>query len=211
MRFHLDRPYVDFPYTVSDDNYNSIILPKGYKLHSFSKGGIGTGPFILKSLSPKQSATFVRNPHYWMPGLPYLAGVTVRYFNDPQSTVLALQSGAIDIYPQMAYATARGLFNDSNVRVLQLPSSEHRTVAMRTDQAPFNDVRVRQALAYSVDRDAIVRGLFGGHAELGNDDTFAHVYKFCPARRSCRSESRTTRRPSVLSRRATRAGSRCRR
>src|SRR6185436_14492159 len=83
VRFTLDRPYVDFPYTVSDDNYNSIILPKGYKLHSFSKGGIGTGPFILKSLQAKQGATFVRNPNYWLKGFPYLAGVNVRYFNDP--------------------------------------------------------------------------------------------------------------------------------
>ena len=41
VHFTLDRPYVDFPYTVSDDNYNSIILPAGYKKGSFSKGGIG--------------------------------------------------------------------------------------------------------------------------------------------------------------------------
>jgi peptide/nickel transport system substrate-binding protein len=186
VRFSLDRPYVDFPYTVSDDNYNSIILPKDYKPGSFSKGGIGTGPFVLKQLTPKQGATFVKNPNYWGKdakggALPYLAGVQVKYFNDPQSTVLALQSGGVDIYPQMAYATARSLFKDQNVRVLELPSSEHRTVAMRTDRPPFDDKRVRQALAYSVDRDALVQGLFGGKAKLGNDHTFAPVYKFAPS------------------------------
>jgi peptide/nickel transport system substrate-binding protein len=94
--------------------------------------------------------------------------------------VLALQSGGVDIYPQMAYATARGLFKDPNVHVLELPSSEHRTVAMRTDQAPFDDKRVRQALAYSIDRDALVKGLFGGKAKVGNDHTFAQVYPFAP-------------------------------
>src|SRR4029078_4307798 len=55
VHFTLDRPYVDFPYTVADDNYNSIILPAGYKKGSFSKGGISssssnsivrTGPFV---------------------------------------------------------------------------------------------------------------------------------------------------------------------
>src|SRR3954463_4101014 len=185
VRFSLDRAYVDFPYTVSDDNYNSIILPADYKKGSFSKGNIGTGPFILKQLTPKQGATFVANPRYWGKdakgrALPYLKGVQVKYFNDPQSTVLALQSGGVDIYPQMAYATARGLFKDPNVRVLELPSSEHRTVAMRTDQAPFDDKRVRQALAYSIDRDALVKGLFGGKAKVGNDHTFAPVYPFAP-------------------------------
>src|ERR671933_600024 len=173
------------PHTVSDDNYNSIILPADYKKGSFSKGGIGTGPFILKQLTPKQGATFVANPNYWGKDakggkLPYLSGVQVKYFNDPQSTVLALQSGGVDIYPQMAYATARGLFNDPNVRVLELPSSEHRTVPMRTDKAPFDDKRVRQALAWSLDRDALVTGLFGGKAKVGNDHTFAPVYPFAP-------------------------------
>ncbi len=180
VRFSLDRPYVDFPYTVSDDNYNSIILPQNYKLGSFSKGGIGTGPFMLKELVPKQGAQFVRNPNYWDKGFPYLNAVEVKYFNDPQSTVLALQSGAVDIAPQMAYSTARPLFNDSNVTVLELPSAEHRTVAMRTDQKPFDDTRVRLALALSIDRPAIVSGLFGGKAEVANDDTFASIYTFSP-------------------------------
>jgi peptide/nickel transport system substrate-binding protein len=186
VHFTLDRAYVDFPYTVSDDNYNSIILPAGYKKGSFSKGGIGTGPFVLKTLTPKQGATFVANPNWWGKDakggrLPYLAGVQVKYFNDPQSTVLALQSGGVDTYPQMAYATARGLFKDPNVRVLTLPSSEHRTVAMRTDQKPFDDKRVRQALAWSIDREALVKGLFGGNAKVGNDHTFAPVYPFSPS------------------------------
>jgi peptide/nickel transport system substrate-binding protein len=180
VRFSLERPYVDFPYTVSDDNYNSIILPSGYKPGSFAKGNIGTGPFILKQLTPKQSAQFVRNPSYWDAGKPYLDAVRCVYFNDPQSTVLALKSGAIDIYPQMSYANARPLFGDPNVKVLELPSAEHRTVAMRTDQKPFDDVRVRRAFALSLDRPAIVKGLLGGKANVANDDTFAPIYKFAP-------------------------------
>ena len=182
VRFSLARPYVDFPYAVSDDNYNSIILPAGYKPGTFSKGGIGTGAFILKSLTPKQGATFVANPNYWGKdakggALPYLAGAEMKYFNDPQSTVLSLQSGGIHIYPQMAYVNARPLLNDPNVNVLKLTqSSEHRTVPMRTDQTPFDDKRVRQALAYSIDRAAIVKALFGGNATVANDTTLSLIH-----------------------------------
>jgi len=186
VRFSLERPYVDFPYAVSDDNYNSIVLPADYKKGTFSKGGIGTGAFILKSFTPKQGATYVANRNYWGKdakggALPYLAGAEMKYFNDPQSTVLSLQSGGIHIYPQMAYVNARPLLNDPNVNVLKLTqSSEHRTVPMRTDQKPFDDKRVRQALAYSLDRKAIVQSLFGGNATIGNDTTFAPMYKFSP-------------------------------
>jgi peptide/nickel transport system substrate-binding protein len=65
VTFHLDRPYVDFPYLVSAFTYNSFILPKNYKAGSFTKGRIGTGPFVLTKYTPKVGATYVANKHYW--------------------------------------------------------------------------------------------------------------------------------------------------
>ena len=60
--------------------------------------------------------------------------------------------------------------------MIKLKSSAHRELSMRTDQAPFNDARVRQAIALSLDRPAIVTALFKGDADLGNDSPFAPVY-----------------------------------
>ena len=54
VRFHLDKPFVDFPYLVSGFAYQSAILPKNYEMGSFTKGGIGTGPFVLKEYVPHQ-------------------------------------------------------------------------------------------------------------------------------------------------------------
>ena len=65
VKFHLDRAYGDFPALVSSFNYNSVILPKDYKEGTFTKGGIGTGPFILKTFSADQGASYVKNPKYW--------------------------------------------------------------------------------------------------------------------------------------------------
>ena len=181
IAFHLDRPFVDFPYQVSAFNYNAIILPKGYEIGQFIKGGVGCGPFILKEYHFKQGAKFVRNPHYWAKGLPYLAGAEMKYYSDTQATVLALQAGDIDVFPQTPYQGSQPLFNDPNVQVLQAPSSEYRAVNMRVDRKPFTDKRVRQAVAYCLDRPGLVQGILGGRGDIGSDHPFAPVYATAPS------------------------------
>ena len=176
VRFNLDRGFVDFPYLVSAFNYNAIILPKKYKIGSFTKGGIGTGPFILREYRAKQGVTYEKNPNYWDKGKPYMDGVEIKYFDDTPPIVLALQAGEIDAFPQTPYQGSQALFQDSNIAVLESSSSEYRTLAMRVDKDPFTDKRVRQAIALCLDRPGLVEGLFGGRAELGNDHAFAPVY-----------------------------------
>jgi peptide/nickel transport system substrate-binding protein len=60
--------------------------------------------------------------------------------------------------------------------ISRLKSSAHRELSMRNDQAPFTDPRVRQAIALTLDRPAIVTALFKGYADLGNDSPFAPVF-----------------------------------
>jgi peptide/nickel transport system substrate-binding protein len=174
--FHLDRPYVDFPYIVSAFNYNSVILPKNYKIGSFVKGGIGTGPYILTKYTPKVGATYVRNRHYWARGLPYPDHAEMKYYADEQSIVLAIQAGAVDVFLDMPYQGAQALFSNPAIRVLENPSSAYREFHMRVDKKPFTDKRVRQAVALCLDRKAIVQGLLHGLGQLGNDHPFAPIY-----------------------------------
>jgi peptide/nickel transport system substrate-binding protein len=178
--FHLDRPYADFPYLVSAFNYNSVILPKNYQIGDFTKGGVGTGPFILKTFSKDQGVTYVKNPHYWGAGMPYLDAVTIKYYADTPPIVLALQSGTINVFPQVPYQGSQALFSDSNITVFETPSSEYRTLQMRVDEPPFNDKSARQAVAYALDRPGLVQGLFNGKAQLGNDHAFAPIYPGSP-------------------------------
>jgi peptide/nickel transport system substrate-binding protein len=174
--FHLDRGFVDFPYLVSPFNYNSIILPKRYTVGDFVKGGIGTGPFVLKQYTPKQSARFEKNPNYWDKSLPYMDAVEIKYFDDTPPIVLAIQAGEIDVFPQTPFQGSQALFSDSNITVLQDRSSEYRAVHMRTDMDPFSNKSVRQAIAACLDRPGLVEGLFSGRAEVGNDHAFAPIY-----------------------------------
>jgi peptide/nickel transport system substrate-binding protein len=178
--FHLDRQYADFPYLVCAFNYNSVVLPANYEVGQYTDGNVGTGPFILKTFSKDQGATFARNPNYWARGMPYLDRVELKYYADTPPIVLALQGGAIDAFPQVPYQGSQALFQDANITVTETPSSEYRALHMRTDQEPFTDKGVRQAVAFAVNRADLVQGLFEGRAELGNDHGFAPIYPGSP-------------------------------
>jgi peptide/nickel transport system substrate-binding protein len=174
VEFHLSAPNGNFPYLTSSDNYNMIILPKGYDPAKWETTFLGTGPFKLGSYTPKSGATFTRNASYW--GKKALPSQTVFTFYDTQNpSILALTGGTIDVVGQFAVAGAQELLTGS-YNVIKLKSSAHRQVSMRNDKAPFTDARVRQAMALTLDRPAIVKALFQGYADVGNDSPFAPVY-----------------------------------
>jgi len=174
VEFHLLAPNGNFPYLTSSDNYNMIILPKGYDPAKWESTFIGTGPFKLGSYTPKSGATFTRNEAYW--GTKALPSQTQFTFYDTQNPmVLGLTGGTIDVVGQFAVSGAEELLTGS-YNIIKLKSSAHRQLSMRNDQAPFTDPRVRQAIALSLNRPQIVQALFKGYADVGNDSPFAPVF-----------------------------------
>jgi peptide/nickel transport system substrate-binding protein len=174
VEFHLSAPNGNFPYLTSSDNYNMIILPKGYDPAKWESTFLGTGPFKLGSYTPKSGATFTRNESYW--GKKALPSQTVFTFYDTQNpSILALTGGTIDVVGQFAVSGAQELLTGS-YNIIKLKSSAHRQLSMRNDKAPFTDPRVRQAIALTLDRTAIVKALFKGYADVGNDSPFAPVF-----------------------------------
>jgi peptide/nickel transport system substrate-binding protein len=174
VAFHLEAPNGNFPYLTSSDNYNMIIIPKGYNPASWQSTFVGTGPFKLGSYTPKSGATFTRNESYW--GTKALPSQTVFTFYDTQNPmILALTGSTIDVVGQFSVSGAQELLTGS-YNIIKLKSSAHRELSMRCDQAPFTDPRVRQAIALTLNRPAIVTALFKGYADVGNDSPFAPVY-----------------------------------
>jgi peptide/nickel transport system substrate-binding protein len=174
VEFHLSAPNGNFPYLTSSDNYNMIILPKGYDPAKWQSTFLGTGPFKLGSYTPKSGATFTRNESYW--GKKALPSSTQFTFYDTQNPmILGLTGSTIDVVGQFAVAGAQELLTGS-YNIIKLKSSAHRQLSMRNDKAPFTDPRVRQAIALTLDRPAIVKALFQGFADVGNDSPFAPVY-----------------------------------
>jgi peptide/nickel transport system substrate-binding protein len=174
VEFHLEAPNGNFPYLTSSDNYNMIILPKGYDPANWQSTFLGTGPFVLDSYTAKSGATFKRNESYW--GTKALPSQTVFTFYDTQTpSILALTSGSIDVVGQFSVSGGEQLLN-GGYNVIKLRSSAHRELSMRCDQAPFTDPRVRQAIALTLNRPAIIQALFKGNADIGNDSPFAPVF-----------------------------------
>ncbi len=174
VEFRLDAPNGSFPYLVSSDNYNAIILPGDYSGH-FEHAFNGTGPFRLEKYVSKAHASFVRNEDYWG-GKATVKRVLFDFYDSIQAQVLAMQGGQLDVLLHVPVQGSQALLADPRVRVVSLKSSAHEQVHLRTDKGPFADKRVRRAIALCLNRNNIVRGMFRGRAALGNDSPFAPIF-----------------------------------
>ncbi len=155
--FSIMMETLTFPGTMS-------IVPVGYD----PKNPVGTGAFEYKSFNPGVQSTFVRNPHYWRPGEPYVDEVVITDYADEVSQDNALLAGDADCADQLSFgsiATLRrgGKSVDSWTGPGWVPFT------MRVDVPPFNDVRVRQAMRLVIDRSEMLDVVYGGHGLLGND------------------------------------------
>ena len=162
VAFHLAAPNGNFPYLTSSDNYNMIIIPNNYDPAKWQSSFIGTGPFVLKSYTPKVGASFTRNEQYWGPkALP--AETEFTFYDTQTPGILALTSGTIDVVGQFAVAGGEQLLAPvPRTTISKLKSSAHRELSMRCDQAPFTDPRVRQAIALTLDRPGDRQGAVQG-------------------------------------------------
>jgi peptide/nickel transport system substrate-binding protein len=116
-------------------------------------------------------ATFVANPDYWGTK-PLLSGSSFKFYSAQGPMILGLQGNEVDVVSQFVPAGATALLNSSSYKIIKLNSANHRELSMRNDQAPFNDPRVRQALAYSIDRAGMVNALLSGDGHVANDYPF---------------------------------------
>ena len=176
----LNGPNGSFPYLVSSDNYNVIILPDGFDPATWEKSFMGTGPWVLDRFTPQQAVTYTKNPNYWDTQRQPLADTSeLRFYAEDQARILAIQGGEVDVLSQFQIvAGGEALLNDPNIAVTEVKAAQHRQIHMRADQEPFQDKRVRQAMALLLDRPTIIEGFFQGKADIGNDSPFAPVYPY---------------------------------
>jgi peptide/nickel transport system substrate-binding protein len=177
VTFNLDQPVGSFPYIVSSDNYNAIILPKDFA-GDWEKTFIGSGPWIMEKYVVDQGVSFKRNPNYWdKTRQPNFEKLQVLQFKDDGARLASLQSGATDWDAFASSATAKALISDTNFVVGQAPTAGHLQIHLTCDRGPFAaDKRLRQALLLTLDRPGIVAGVADGFAVPGNDSPMSPGY-----------------------------------
>lgn len=119
---------------------------------------VGTGPFKFVEYQPDQHLIVERNPDYWMPGLPYLDRVIVRVIADASAVTAALEAGDIQIsfFSSMPRTDLVSLAKDARFRVGTKGNEAYvifNTLGFNTREKSLGDVRVRRAIAHSLDLD----------------------------------------------------------
>jgi peptide/nickel transport system substrate-binding protein len=168
----------NFPYLVSVFNAQSLITPKAYAAGTtLDKVPAGTGAFKLTSYDNASGAKYVKNDKWWGGAVP-LDGVEFIFFDQTGAMVTAYQGQQVDALVQFDVLSGASLFNDPNFLVVETPTTNHREIWMRCDTGQFKDKRVRQALALTIDRPALIQQLFKGKAVLANDHVIAPFYPY---------------------------------
>lgn len=165
---------------IPKDNYES------QKTHP-----LGTGPFKFKSYDNSQQVVDLEaNADYWE-GAPHIPALRVRVIADTNALQAELRSGRVDIAPlptSLSPDAINQLGQDPNLQVLQFTGSNVNLLTFNVSQPPLNDVRVRRAIAYAVDRESLIRDLLLGQAKLAHsilpEESWAYVpgqkYSFDP-------------------------------
>lgn len=123
---------------------------------------VGTGPFKLASRSVSVETKLARNESYFLEGLPYLDGIVFRPIFDDPARMNALYSGDVDIITYVTWAAMGDIQDDPQYILQSNPEDGFVMIEFRVDQPPFDDVRLRQAVSYGIDREAIINTAASG-------------------------------------------------
>ena len=142
-----------------------------YSKANFEKWGeqagnhpLGTAAFMLDHWTQGQEVVLVRNPHYWQAGKPYLDKVVFRVVGDDNARVLQLNSGDVDLITNVTANQVDQIQSAGN-RIYSLAGTVSGMITFNEKIKPFDEIAVRRALAYAVDREAIAKVVFFGRAK----------------------------------------------
>ncbi|TQE37925.1 ABC transporter substrate-binding protein [Streptomyces ipomoeae] len=179
IEFVLKRPTAEFPNVLAA--FGAYIVPEnaGDDAADFDKKPIGSGPFRFVSFAPGRSAVFRRYDDYWE-GAPYLDELEFVVANEESARVNALLGGQVEYAHELNPTTARAHEGKGQIEIVRLQGSAMQGFCMKTDRAPFDDKRVREAFFLIADRQELIDGALSGAGVVGND-LFGKGYEYYAA------------------------------
>ncbi len=167
IRFTLEAGNADFPYLLSD--YHLLIYPAGQIEEAIAKG-IGTGLYRTVSFDPGVRFVGKRvDSHYkdgkagWFDEVEYIA------INDTNARMNALMTGQVDAVNRIDFKTEALMKANPQIEILEVTGNRHFTFPMLTKVPPFDNVDVRKALKYAINREEMVKKILQGHGRVAYD------------------------------------------
>lgn len=171
--FKLKGGNADFPFLLTD--YHLGIYPSKDGKIDWEKG-IGAGPYVLKNFEPGVKLEAERNKNYFKD--TYFDSVEMLAIVDVAARTNAYLSGEVDYINRADRKTIDMLKNAPNTALYDVPGLEHFTAPMLVDQKPFDNLAVRQAIKYAINRQELVDKVLYGYGSAGNDDPLGLSMKF---------------------------------
>jgi peptide/nickel transport system substrate-binding protein len=171
--FEFDEPFAPFLVKLTQ----GFVMPEGAAESSeydVGKQPVGSGPFVFEETVAQTKTSLSKFGDYWETdendnALPYLDTVEFRPIPEGQSRVTSLKTGEVDWVVTVPASQASGLEGSSGVVFSNIPGTFYDYVGQNTDKAPLDDVKLRQAISWSVNRQALVQGARFGYATPTQD------------------------------------------
>ena len=167
----LGEPNPDFLYNLTNNQF--VILKSDAE--NVGEAFNGSGPFRLEEMIPGDRAIMSANADYWG-GAPAIERLEFIFFDDQQAGIAAVQGGTADGILRLDNSSFLGFGTDVNFNTTDIPTSGHHLARLRTDRAPGDDVRVRQAFKLATDRDAIWERVQLGFGAVGKDSPIGPAF-----------------------------------
>jgi ABC-type transport system substrate-binding protein len=158
------------------------MMPQGYTTDQQKQNPLGTGPFkFVRYDESQQVVDLAAHDAYWG-GAPAVKQLRVRTILDANTLQAELRSGGVDlaVVANLQPDTYEALKQDANLKVAQFPGVNVVYLSFNVTAEPLSDVRVRQAIAYAIDREAIVKELLLGQAHVANSILPEQSWAYAP-------------------------------
>lgn len=172
VKFKLTQPTPLFPHYIAAAYFGisspEAIKQNGVRYGTPDVGGVGTGPFKFLEWKPGQNVTLAVNENYW--GEPAkMPGLVFRFIDDAAQRLAELQAGAVDFTINLNPDARETVARESDLALTPVEPFTVGYLALNMNNPPFDDVRVRQAVAYAIDKEAILEGFYGGNGTVAID------------------------------------------
>ncbi len=161
VKFTLKTPLAPFVSILAMD-FASIVSPAAVRKYGadFFRNPVGTGPFVFVSWQKDSQIVFVRNRRYWREP-PYVNRLILRVIPDATARLLALQKGEVDIIDFPSPEDIANISRNDELQLIQQEGFNIGYLAMNIEKEPFDDVRVRQAINYAINKADLIKGVYG--------------------------------------------------